>query len=213
MLGCLLGIAVGDAMGLACEGLSRTRQRRLFGEIRHYRFLGRWGMISDDTEHACMTAQSLISSNGEPDRFIHDLSWRLRLWLLSLPAGIGFATLHSTLRLWLGFSGKHSGVFSAGNGPAMRSPIIGVSYGSNPQTMLALVRASTFITHTDPKAEYGAIAVALAAWMSSQGKVEPGQYYQHLNELLPDTQAEEFLHLIQQTIQSVETNENIEEFF
>ncbi|MBI2160173.1 MAG: ADP-ribosylglycohydrolase family protein [Candidatus Rokubacteria bacterium] len=32
ILGCLLGSAVGDSVGLACEGLSKRRQRRLFPE-------------------------------------------------------------------------------------------------------------------------------------------------------------------------------------
>ena len=31
IVGCLLGTAVGDAIGLPAEGLSRERQRRRFG--------------------------------------------------------------------------------------------------------------------------------------------------------------------------------------
>ena len=34
--GCLLGTAVGDAMGLALEGLSRRRQVRLFPDLAGY---------------------------------------------------------------------------------------------------------------------------------------------------------------------------------
>ena len=41
------------------------------------------GMVSDDTEHACMTAQALLASAGDPDLFARDLAWRLRLWLLT----------------------------------------------------------------------------------------------------------------------------------
>jgi hypothetical protein len=33
IVGCILGTAVGDALGLACEGLSRRRQSRMFPEI------------------------------------------------------------------------------------------------------------------------------------------------------------------------------------
>jgi len=33
LTGCLLGTAVGDAMGLACEGLSRRRQRKMFPQL------------------------------------------------------------------------------------------------------------------------------------------------------------------------------------
>ena len=34
--GCLLGTAVGDALGLPCEGLSRRRQRRLRFDLSRY---------------------------------------------------------------------------------------------------------------------------------------------------------------------------------
>src|SRR5450631_2165151 len=37
IVGCILGTAVGDAMGLVCEGLSRERQMRMFPEIKGYR--------------------------------------------------------------------------------------------------------------------------------------------------------------------------------
>ncbi|HEX8238011.1 MAG TPA: ADP-ribosylglycohydrolase family protein [Abditibacteriaceae bacterium] len=51
--GCILGTAVGDAVGLPCEGISRPRQQKLFPAIKGPNlFLGR-GMVSDDTEHRC----------------------------------------------------------------------------------------------------------------------------------------------------------------
>ena len=37
--GCLLGTAVGDALGLPCEGLSRRRQARMFPRLDGYRLL------------------------------------------------------------------------------------------------------------------------------------------------------------------------------
>ena len=90
--GCLLGTAVGDAMGLACEGLSRRRQQRMFPELAGYHLLpaGK-GMCSDDTEHTCMLAQSLLATLDRPGdelprRFAANFAWRLRFWLLGLPA-------------------------------------------------------------------------------------------------------------------------------
>ncbi len=135
----------------------------MFPEITGHRFfLGR-GMTSDDTEHTCLVAQALIASGGDVDAFTRSLAWRLRFWMLGLPAGIGVATLRALIKLWIGFPPSRSGVFSAGNGPAMRSAIIGVWYADQPEKMRALVRASTRLTHTDPKAEVGALAVAIAA--------------------------------------------------
>ena len=47
IVGCLLGGAVGDAIGLPCEGLSRSRQRSLFGGIDGHRFFCNRGILGD----------------------------------------------------------------------------------------------------------------------------------------------------------------------
>jgi ADP-ribosyl-[dinitrogen reductase] hydrolase len=168
ILGCLLGGAVGDAVGLCAEGLSPRRLGRLFPNLDGPRLLGRRGFVSDDTEHACLTAQALITSVGEPARFARALAWRLRWWLAGAPAGIGRATLRAGLKLWLGWPPHRSGVFSAGNGPAMRAALLGVCFGHDPARLRELVHSSTHLTHTDPRAEHGALAVAGAAWLASR---------------------------------------------
>ncbi len=170
IVGCLWGTAVGDALGLSCEGLSKSRQQRLFPDPARYHFLFGRGMVSDDTEHTWMTAQALLVSGGDPERFGRSLAWKLRGWALCLPAGVGFATLRATLRLWMGLSYTRSGVYSAGNGPAMRSALIGVCYGDDRQRLYDLVRVCTRITHTDPKAEAGALLIALAAYLAASGR-------------------------------------------
>ncbi|HEY5764136.1 MAG TPA: ADP-ribosylglycohydrolase family protein [Rhodocyclaceae bacterium] len=156
--GCLLGCAVGDAIGLPYEGLSMGRARRFAKLPLRHRFVCGRGMVSDDTDHTIFVAQALIRSRGETDVFRRVLAWRLRLWLLCLPAGIGWATLRGIVRLWLGF--PHSGVRSAGNGPSMRSGIIGAAVHADSVRRRALVEASTLLTHTDPRALAGALAVA-----------------------------------------------------
>lgn len=193
IIGCLLGTAVGDALGLPYEGLA---MRKIKSPIDRHRFIFGRGMVSDDTEHTCMVAQSLIVSGGNEQIFAKALAWRFRFWLLLLPAGVGYATLRAIVKLWLGFGPHRSGVFSAGNGAAMRSAIIGVCYGDNPAKMRSLVKISTRITHRDPKAEYGALAIALAAYLaSSRSIISPEVYYQTLAELLQG-EAEDFLDLI-----------------
>ncbi|MCC6134819.1 MAG: ADP-ribosylglycohydrolase family protein [Gammaproteobacteria bacterium] len=164
--GLLIGTAVGDALGLPAEGLSRRRVQRLYrGNWRHRLVFGR-GMISDDTEHTVFVAQSLLRHPDSPERFARRLSWCLRGWLLSLPAGIGLATGRAIFKLWLGFTPNYSGVFSAGNGPAMRVAIIGAFFAHDAKQRAVYVAASTRITHTDPKALTGATAIAeLAAWI------------------------------------------------
>ena len=168
--GCILGTAVGDALGLACEGLSKRRQARWFPTLDGYHLLFGKGLCSDDTEHTCMLAQSILVSGGDGERFARDFAWRLRWWLAGLPAGIGLATLRSLVKLWLFVPRAWQGVNSAGNGPAMRSALIGVCFTDDEAKLLAINRIAVRMTHTDPKAECGALAVALAARDSVCGK-------------------------------------------
>jgi ADP-ribosylglycohydrolase len=165
LTGILLGSAVGDALGLPAEGLSPRRRRKLMpGPWRHRFVFGR-GMVSDDTEHALFVAQSLLRHPDDPEAFQRRLAWHLRWWFAALPAGIGMATAKACIKLWFGFPPSRSGVFSAGNGPAMRSAIIGGYFHDRPEMLQRFVCASTQLTHTDPKALVGADAVALvAAW-------------------------------------------------
>lgn len=155
--GCLLGEALGDAIGLPFEQLSPRRRRRIWGdleqrELRMCLLPGHRGMISDDTEHALFTARALLNAQGDLKKFRQLLRSELRAWLLSLPPGIGFATLRSGLKALLFL--PQTGVFSAGNGPAMRAPILGTFYAASPERLREFCRASTRLTHTDPKAEW-----------------------------------------------------------
>ena len=211
LIGSILGTAVGDAIGLPYEGLSRRRAAKLLGwPNRHRFFLGR-GMVSDDTEHTCMVAQSLIASGKNVSEFQRQLAWRFRFWLLSFPAGIGFATLRSILRLWMGFSPHQSGVFSAGNGPAMRAAILGVAI-REPVRLREFVRASSRITHTDPKAESGALTIALAAQIACQTeKVSGSDFLRQLKSCL-GKEASQLTSLIHQAVDSVNSGESTAQF-
>ena len=173
------------------------------------------GMTSDDTEHTCLLAQSLIvTGHGDlatlEKKFAANFAWRLRFWLMGWPAGIGMATLSAILKLWLGFPAMKSGVFSAGNGPAMRAALIGVCFGDDLPRMRTLVRAATRITHTDPKAEYGAFAVALAAHIASSGvNISPAAFAEALHQHISD---DEFSTLVRAAAGSVTRGESAEAF-
>ena len=157
--GSLLGTAAGDAYGLPYEGLSPRRIGKRFVPRRYALIpLLHGGMVSDDTEHAVMAAQAWIDGAGDPEIFRRSLRGRLKWWFARLPAGIGLATLRSCLKMWLGLG--CTGVYSAGNGPAMRAPVLGVLC-DDLDRLRQLVKISTELTHTDPKAYRGALAVAL----------------------------------------------------
>lgn len=213
ILGCLLGTAVGDALGLSSENLSKTRQRKLFSNLDVYHFFFHKGMISDDTEHACMVAQALINSKGDDTKFLGELSRLFRLWILAIPPGCGKATGQAMLKLLLGWPGSKSGVFSAGNGPAMRSAIIGVCYGHDIEKLKKLVRASARITHTDPKAEIGALAVAYAAYQAGlRDVIDPQFFIDSLREILDPAYAQEFLIIMNKALLSLNQGQSTELF-
>jgi ADP-ribosylglycohydrolase len=205
LTGVLLGAAVGDALGLPREGLSPRRAARMYGAgpLRHRFLLGR-GMMSDDAEHACMTAQALLAAPDHEARFARSLGWRLRGWLAALPAAVGWATLRATVKLWLGFPPGSSGVFSAGNGPAMRAPVIGACLADSPERIEPWTRASTRLTHRDPRAEEGALAIALAAAHGvarGPGRVDRGAL---LDEIRQRTAGEELRRAIDQVGEHLE---------
>jgi ADP-ribosylglycohydrolase len=211
VVGAILGTAAGDALGVPYEGLSARRGLLLLGEPTRHRFLLGRGMVSDDTEHTCIVAQSLAASAGDPAAFTRDFARRLRWWLPSLSAGIGRATLRATLRLWLGYSPEQSGVFSAGNGPAMRSAVLGAAV-ADPDRLREIVRLSTRVTHTDPKAEYGAHAVALAARLGVEVQPVAGSaYLARLREALPGGAAE-LVALLERAAASADRGEVTQEF-
>jgi ADP-ribosyl-[dinitrogen reductase] hydrolase len=211
LTGCLLGTAVGDALGLPYEGLSPSRAKRMFGAPTRYRLLFGYGMVSDDTEHACLTLQAFRDSRGDVERFRNSLARRMRWWLMGLPAGIGLATLRSILRLWAGVSPERSGVFSAGNGAAMRAGVLGVAVDDLFQ-LRRFVLASTLITHCDPRAFHGALAVGLAAHYSARvEQVAPAEYLANFSQLCGE-EGEEMAGLLARSVASAANGESTEDF-
>ena len=104
ILGCLLGTAVGDAVGLRREGLSRQRAMRMYGGSPLMPNLAfGWGFCSDDTEHTLMVGRPSRCQAAIRNSFELALAAQFRRWLLAMPAGIGFATLRACLKLLVGF--------------------------------------------------------------------------------------------------------------
>lgn len=209
--GCILGTAAGDSLGLLYENLTPERQKKLYPDISKQKFFFGRGMISDDTEHTLMIAAALIKSDFTTDSFLIEFSHSLKKWLFTIPAGAGFATLRACMKLIAGISPRTSGVFSAGNGPAMRAALIGLVFGDDDDALRTFVSASTRITHTDKKAENAALVVAAAAYCSASKKnIKPYEYMSVLKRLMPDEI--EFLNLMNSAVESAERGENTFEF-
>lgn len=145
---------MGDALGFPVEGLSRKRARRRYQGIDRYRFLGRTGFVSDDTEQAVMTAEAILQGQGKLSQTSQIFGRKLRGWFWTVPPGVGYSTVKACLRLSLGM--KKTGVPSAGNGAAMRMAPCGI-FSANP---VALSVGLARVTHTDPRGVEGAVAVA-----------------------------------------------------
>jgi ADP-ribosyl-[dinitrogen reductase] hydrolase len=135
----------------------------------------------------------------DPIRFSRVLAWRFRCWFLCLPAGIGLATLKSILRLWLGIPPSRSGAFSAGNGAAMRSAVIGVYHSEDDCLRRKMVSASSMITHSDPKGDFGAQAVAALASVACHHMERPELELIEL-ALLSSGNGREWREVVQRTL-------------
>lgn len=157
-------MALGDSFGFPYENMSPTLINKIKPDLKYPLNVNKIkNTITDDTEHLVMTYLSLLDSQNSQHikkDFERSLSKRLRTWFLTLPAGIGMATLKSLSKLTIGISPSKTGVFSAGNGPLMRAPIIGAFYFDNEDLRKQIVHVSTTITHTDPLAELASHSVA-----------------------------------------------------
>ncbi|MDH3535603.1 MAG: ADP-ribosylglycohydrolase family protein [Gammaproteobacteria bacterium] len=209
--GSLLGCALGDSIGLPFEGISARRIRRLNPGPLEQRLVFGYGMISDDTEHSCLVAQALIACGGDAETFGRNMAWRLRWWFLTLPAGIGLGTLRSAIKLWLGFPYHKSGANSAGNGPMMRSAIIGAYAGRDDRLREDLVAISSRITHSDPRAERAAQVIACATALALENEtVSPARVEQYFEKW---SRADEALKsLLQRAAHSASDNQSAQQF-
>lgn len=156
--GALLGVAIGDALGLPCEGLRPAAIARRFGRLDRYRLLGRTGFVSDDTEQSALLAHALLAGAGDPAATLRDFRRRLAGWFLRLPWGIGLATLRACLRLCVGV--RRCGVSSAGNGAAMRAIPLGLYLPDHGDARRRLGAELAAVTHTHPEGVAGALFVA-----------------------------------------------------
>lgn len=212
--GCLVGTAVGDSLGLPAEALSPGTIRRRWKGRWNQGFFFKYGMVSDDTEHTVMLCRALMKYPHDVKAFQKEFAGSLRWWLAGGPPGIGLATLKSIIRLWAGISPQKSGVYSAGNGPAMRIAAVGIFFADDPEKLRQYVRAATRLTHCDPKALTGAMAIALtSAHMArfAMGKEEtPFPLIQDLGAI--DRDDAEWQRLMGALQSSMEKNDSLQEF-
>ncbi len=162
--GLMLGVAIGDALGLPRENLCRRVGLKMFGRgPLHYQLLRNRGIYSDDTQLMLLTAQALLRSRSDGKAFRRTFQKRLSWYLLSFPVGAGQATLIAAAKCWLARLGLPTGVHSAGNGAATRALINALAMHGTGHRLSRWVAESTKLTHTHPLATDGCQVLAALA--------------------------------------------------
>lgn len=169
--GCLVGLAVGDALGGPVEFKSRFEIAQNYGGGLRKMLGGGWlklkpGETTDDTAMARALAESIVARGAFA---VDDAAARYGAWLQTKPKDVGNIT-KLALRAWekgntvpLAAMGAHRqlGGKSAGNGTIMRCAPLALRYAYDERRLMDTSRDEALITHFDPQAWTGSVAVNL----------------------------------------------------
>ena len=169
--GCLLGLAVGDALGGPVEFMTTQQIIAKRGKPVRDMIGGGWlklrpGETTDDTAMARALAESIVAC-GEVR--VADVAQRYVAWMKSNPPDIGNITRAALKAFLVGLNvpdaalGAHRqmGGKSAGNGTIMRCAPIALRYVWDERRLIDASRDEALITHFDSKAWTGSVAVNL----------------------------------------------------
>jgi len=171
--GCLVGVAVGDAMGMPSSMMDPETIRKTFhGGIKdfvpappdHVIHKGmQAGEVTDDTQQTLLVADSLIA-NGEVNP--HDIAHRLIQWAESMGAFhsmmLGPSTLRSLYAIRSGRPIEETGLVGDTNGAAMKISPVGIYSMGNLEQTVEAVALACLPTHNTNIAIAGAAAIAMA---------------------------------------------------
>jgi ADP-ribosyl-[dinitrogen reductase] hydrolase len=156
--GCLVGVAVGDALGVPVEGWTREQIRQRFGVLREMVDGVRpAGSVSDDTMQTLCLAESLAElGRFDADDFVR----RLLRWYRTDPFGIGIHTKRVLSLVAQGISWREAverveqqhAPMTAGNGSLMRCAPIALRYYRDIGGLLEFSHESSRVTHPNPLA-------------------------------------------------------------
>jgi ADP-ribosylglycohydrolase len=184
--GAIYGHAIGDALGLGAEFMSKAEVMRnyptglhAYSQIVQDRHRSRWaiGDWTDDTDQMLCILDSILDKQ---DVDILDIAQRMHSWATNDGMGIGnlvFSVLSSRYFLtaphfaascaWE-LSGRHS----APNGGVMRTSILGVWKYQSLAEVKKNAEKVCRITHYDPRCVGSCVAVCIAISLLLQGKQE-----------------------------------------
>ncbi|MGB3357131.1 MAG: ADP-ribosylglycohydrolase family protein [Mycobacterium sp.] len=173
--GVLVGLAVGDAMGMPTQYLPREVVRARYGVLTGFEpgppdneiSAGLpAGRVTDDTDQAVIVGRLLVEGGGRVDPQL--LAERLLAWQERMAASgsldlLGPSTLKALERFETGSATNRSGRWGDTNGAAMRIAPVGIATpAADLGRLVDAVEAVSFVTHNTGIAIAGAAAIAAA---------------------------------------------------
>lgn len=156
-VGCLLGLAIGDAKGMPAESQTPDKAQKVANEFNYVEGYLPKGHYTDDTNHAILLAESIISGNAfDADNFMEHMQE------MDLTRGYGPTTVKSVMKYIQGSSVIESGHESPSNGAAMRVAPLALVYYRDIKTLRENVIKSAIVTHKTSEAVAGALSVAFS---------------------------------------------------
>ena len=185
--GALYGLAIGDALGMPTQLLSRREIVERWGSFLtgfepappdHPIAAGLpAGAITDDTEQAVLLGRLLVKGHGTIDP--RELAEALVSWERDMAARgsldlLGPSTKRAVAAVLAGVPPEEAGASGDTNGAAMRIAPVGIAVPPELPTLVDQVVAASYVTHNTGLALAGAAAVAAAvsAGLAGAGIVE-----------------------------------------
>jgi ADP-ribosylglycohydrolase len=185
-LGALTGLAVGDALGMPTQSMSRAAIAAAYGPVTGLLTAVAEqpiapsmpaGSITDDTEQAILLARLLIDGDGtvEPHVFAEALlGWEADMVRRGSADLLGPSTKLALSRLQDGVPAEEAGRTGTTNGAAMRVAPVGIATPSgNLHTLVDAVAATARVTHNTSLGIAAAAAVAAAVSAGVDGASLP----------------------------------------
>ncbi len=172
-LGAFYGLALGDALGMPTQSLSREQVKQRFGAITGLEDADAdqpiapnmpAGSITDDTEQAILVGELLVEGNGKIEPTV--LAQRLIDWEAAMRAKgsqdlLGPSTKRAIDMILAGHTPEESGRFGTTNGAAMRITPVGIAADvSDPAPFIQAVIQACQVTHNTTLGISSAAAVA-----------------------------------------------------
>lgn len=174
-LGALAGVAIGDAMGMPTQTMTREDIASRYGAITGFRDAVpdqkvsgglKAGTITDDTEQSLLLARHLIARHGTVDQeawAAELLAWERDTHARGVNDLLGPSTKRAIEALQRGVPASEAGRYGTTNGAAMRIVPVAIATPASSVTQLVdAVEESCRLTHHTSEAIGSAAAVAAA---------------------------------------------------